>query len=68
MPYPQQRNYLYYRYYYRKLTTIALIQCVLVAILLGITLFQLINVSAPFYFATTSDGRVVPILSPPTSG
>lgn len=67
MPYPE-RSYLYYRHYYRKLVTWALVQCVLVAILLGITLFQLINVPAPRYFATTSDGRVVPILSPPTSG
>jgi len=67
MPYPQ-RTFLYYRYYYRKLTTLAFIQCILVAVLLGVTLFQLLNVPAPLYFATTSDGRVVPILSPPTSG
>jgi hypothetical protein len=66
MSYPD-RNYLYYRYYYRKLITIAFIQCILVATLLGITLFLLLHAPSPQYFATTSDGRVVPILSPKTS-
>jgi intracellular multiplication protein IcmL len=60
MPYPQ-RSYLYYRHYYRKLVAMAFVQCLLIATLLGITFFQLVNLPQPVYFATTTDGRVVPI-------
>lgn len=63
MPYPQ-RNMLYYRFFYRRLTTVALILSFLVMALLLIVLFQLLNTPKPQYFATTTDGRVVPIASP----
>jgi len=66
MPYPQ-RSFIFFRNYYRKLTTLAFIQCILVAVLLALTLFQLLHLPAPYYFATTTDGRVIPIPSPPTS-
>jgi len=65
MPYPEvHNNYLYYRYFYRKLTTVALVLCFLVVGLLALVLFQLLSAPKPLYFATTTDGRVLPIASP----
>ena len=65
MPYPDPKNnYLFYRFFYRRLTTIALVLCFAIVGLLTLVLFQLLNAPKPLYFATTTDGRVIPIASP----
>ena len=63
MPYPQI-HMPYYRYFYRRLITVALTLCFIVAGLMVLVFLQLLNAPKPQYFATTTDGRVLPIASP----
>ncbi|MDR1057203.1 MAG: type IVB secretion system apparatus protein IcmL/DotI [Coxiellaceae bacterium] len=51
----------FYRDNYRRLVGVLLVLLVIIVVLVGTILYQLVNRPEPRYFATTVDGRIMPL-------